>query len=107
MENPSKAFTLQSNGGLLRVLKTDCGVCPAFDPLSNQVHPKVEKFTGLWDTGATGTVISARCAVKLGLKPIGKTKVFHADGESIVNIYAINLFLIVKCFQGKIWIHTE
>lgn len=52
----SKSFTLQSEG-ILRVLQTHCGVCPAFDPLSGETHPKVEQFIGLWDTGATGTVI--------------------------------------------------
>ncbi len=92
MDSASKSFTLQADR-ILRVLQTPCGVCPAFDPLSGGVHPKVEKFTGLWDTGATGTVISQECARKLNLKPIGKSKVFHANGESIVNVYAINLFL--------------
>jgi predicted aspartyl protease len=92
MDSASKSFTLQSEG-ILRVLQTHCGVCPAFDPLSGGTHPKVEQFIGLWDTGATGTVISQECAVKLNLKPISKAKVFHANGESIVNVYAINLFL--------------
>lgn len=92
MESASKSFTLKSNG-TLRVLKTPCGVCQAFDPLSGAQHPKVEQFTGLWDTGATGTVISKSCASKLGLKPISKAKVYHANGEAIVNVYAINLFL--------------
>lgn len=108
MDSQSKSFTLEANG-ILRVLKTDCGVCPAFDPLSGGKHPKIEKFVGLWDTGATGTVISTDCAKKLGLKPIGKTKVYHADGDSIVNVYAINLFLpnqvafpFVKVTEGKL-----
>lgn len=92
MTGVSKSFTLQSEG-ILRVLQTHCGVCPAFDPLSGGVYPKVEQFVGLWDTGATGTVISQQCAKKLNLKPISKAKVFHANGESIVNVYAINLFL--------------
>mgnify|MGYP005867161797 CR=1 FL=1 len=92
MDSPSKSFTLKASG-ILRVLKTECGACRAFDPLSSEKHPKIENLIGLWDTGATGTVISKRCAKKLGLKPISKTKVYHADGESIVNVYVINLFL--------------
>lgn len=92
MDSASKSFTLQSDG-TLKVLHTPCGVCSAYDPLSGGTHPKVEQVTGLWDTGATGTVISQKCAKKLGLKPISKAKVFHANGESIVNVYAINLFL--------------
>jgi predicted aspartyl protease len=88
-----KAFTLRSDNGLLKVLKTHCGVCKAFNPLQGGQHPEISQFVGLWDTGATGTVISKAVVDKLELKPIGKSKVFHANGESIVNVYAINLFL--------------
>lgn len=108
MEKQSKSFTLKAKG-ILRVLQTECGVCKAFDPLSGEVHPKIEKFIGLWDTGATGTVISNECAEKLDLKPISKTKVYHADGESIVNVYLINIFLpnqvafpFIKVTEGKL-----
>jgi predicted aspartyl protease len=89
----SKAFTLKSDTGLLRDLKTHCGVCKAFNPLQGGQHPEINQFLGLWDTGATGSVISKAIVDKLDLKPIGKSKVFHANGESIVNVYAINLFL--------------
>lgn len=88
-----KAFTLKSNGGRLRDLRTHCGVCKAFNPLEGKEHPEISQFEALWDTGASGTVISKEVAKKLGLKPIGKSKVFRANGESIVNVYAINLFL--------------
>ncbi len=92
MDSTSKSFTLQADG-ILRVLHTPCGVCPAYNPLGGGTHPKIEQVTGLWDTGATGTVISENCAKKLNLKPISKAKVFHANGEAIVNVYAINLYL--------------
>jgi predicted aspartyl protease len=88
-----KAFTLKSENGPLRVLKTHCGVCKAFNPLAGGEHPAISQFEALWDTGASGTVISKTVVDKLGLKPIGKSKVFHANGESIVNVYAVNLFL--------------
>lgn len=87
-----KAFTLKSKGRL-RVLKTHCGVCKAFNPLVGSPHPKISKFDSLWDTGASGSVISENVVDKLELKPIGKSKVLHANGESIVNVYAVNLFL--------------
>jgi predicted aspartyl protease len=89
----SKAFTLKRDDGLLRELKTTCGVCRAFDPMTGGQHPEISQFIGLWDTGASGTVISKTVVETLGLQPIGKSKVLHANGESIVNVYAINLFL--------------
>lgn len=92
MDNIPKSFTLEANG-ILRELKTECGVCPAYDLLSTKQHPQIQKFIGLWDTGATGTVIDLKAAKKLGLQPIKKAKVYHAHGDSIVNVYAINLFL--------------
>jgi predicted aspartyl protease len=88
-----KAFTLKSDKGRLRDLKTPCGVCQAFNPTEGCKHPEIIQFTGLWDTGASGTVISRDVVKKLDLKPIGKSKVFHANGESVVDVYAINLFL--------------
>lgn len=63
------------------------------NPLQGGNHPEISQFEGLWDTGASGTVISKDVVDKLNLKPIGKSKVFHANGESIVNVYAVNLFL--------------
>lgn len=108
MSTQAKSFTLHSEQ-LLRTIITDCGVCAAFDPFSPGPKPEILTFKGLWDTGASGTVIDAECAKKLGLKPISKTKVYHADGESVVNVYVINLFLpnqvafsFVKVTEGKL-----
>lgn len=88
-----KSFTLKEDRGLLKTLKTICGASTLYDPKSGGTHPKVEEFIGLWDTGATGTVITKKVVDKLKLKPIGKTKVYHANGEDTVNVYAINLYL--------------
>lgn len=89
-----KALTLSNSAGLLNVLKTPCGVCEAFDPIDKtKKHPVVNEFTGLWDTGASGTVISQNVVQQLNLKPISKAKVYHANGSSVVNVFAINLFL--------------
>lgn len=88
-----QAFTWKYNEGISRALVTECGVCQAFDPLISTAQPETIKYLALWDTGATGTVITKNIVEKLQLKPISKTKVFHANGESIVNVYAINVFL--------------
>lgn len=47
----------------------------------------------IWDTGAMASVISSRVVEVLNLKPVGKAKVFHANGMSIVNTYIVNIVL--------------
>ena len=92
--NNFKAFTLKSDKGGLRDLKTSCGICRAFNPLTKGVvPPAVIPFTAIWDTGATGSVIDKSVVDKLDLKPISKTKVYHAKGEGTSNVYAVNIFL--------------
>lgn len=85
------AFTAKFNG-IARVLKTPCLASIAHNPVKDESHPKIE-FIGLWDTGATGSVITKNVVESLGLVPIGETKVFHANGDSIVNVYLINIVL--------------
>ncbi len=91
--NGFQSFTLKSPGGRLLVLKTECGVSVAFNPDTTIVHPKPEKYIAIWDTGATGTVITKKVVDNLGLKPIAKAISYHANGSSEVNVYAINLIL--------------
>jgi predicted aspartyl protease len=88
----AKAFTARANG-IARVLLSDCGICEAFDPLKGGKHPEVKQFKAIWDTGATNTVITKKVISALGLKPVGKTKVKHANGEAVVNQYYVNIFL--------------
>lgn len=106
--NSFRAFTLRFENKSLN-LHTPCGVSHPYDPSieTNPGHP--EQFKGLWDTGATGTVITLAVAEKLGIKPIGKRKCFHAQGHDIVNVYLINLFLPngiafhrVEVIEGKL-----
>jgi predicted aspartyl protease len=89
-----KSFTIEYNG-LVSSLNTPCGICKAVDlsePASSN-DTQIVQFHALWDTGAEGSVISERAAKALGLEPTGKARVYHADGESIVNTYSVNIFL--------------
>jgi len=52
-----------------------------------------KNFKGLWDTGATHTVISAKAVRLLCLTPVGKTRVLHAQGETTVPTYYISVKL--------------
>jgi len=56
-------------------------------------HPPYIELNAIWDTGAMRSTISSQIAEKLGLIPIGQTRVCHADGESICNYYVVNLLL--------------
>lgn len=81
--NP-QSFTVEYSN-IVNMLNTECGVCKSFNPtIEKGEHPKVEKFKALWDTGATGSVITKNVVDKLGLIPTGFGKVYHANGESVV-----------------------
>lgn len=88
-----QAFTLKSNGGLLNALITKVEVAVAFDPAKTNPHPPTKEYKALWDTGATGTVVTKKIVDDLGLKQIGVVKVFHADGDSLRPVYLINIML--------------
>ena len=55
--------------------------------------PKFKKVNALWDTGATSSCVSNQLASKLNLVPIGFEKIYHANGESFVPTYLINIIL--------------
>ena len=48
---------------------------------------------GIWDTGATGSVITKSTANALGLTPITKTFVNGVHGSKEVNVYYVNITL--------------
>lgn len=92
MDKP-RTITLKSTKGRFRAIYTDCAISPPFIPKNNEGHPEMSKFLGLWDTGAQGTVISANVAKKIGLIPMSMTRVHHANGEAVVNVYLVNVVL--------------
>ncbi len=87
------AFTNKYNG-LTRQLSTQCGVSDAIPLKSGDPIPaSAKEYEAVWDTGATTTVITAKVAKDLGLKPIGLTTSHHAGGTEEVNSYLINVYL--------------
>ena len=87
------SFTLAANG-LLRALKTQASICHGFDPAKPpSPYPKLVQFEGVWDTGATGSVISQKVVDDCGLKPIGMARVHTAGGECNCEVYLINILL--------------
>lgn len=68
--SPVHTFTVDYSG-IIRDIITDIGI---FLPVSKEEFDRgntlVYKTMALWDTGASGSVITKDTAAKLGLKPI-------------------------------------
>jgi predicted aspartyl protease len=87
-----QSFTVQANG-LLPVLRTDVWIASAFDPATTHYPPPLKKYQAIWDTGATGTVITEQVIRECGLKPISMVKAVGVDGEYNTEVYLINIRL--------------
>ncbi|MFH1160952.1 MAG: SEC-C metal-binding domain-containing protein [bacterium] len=93
---PPNAFTLKANAGnRLRVLIT-----PVEFTLPSDTANK-KKCQGIWDTGATGTVISQSIVDALNLKPIGITFVNTASEQ---NVPTPGYLVDVHLYDGKVCI---
>ncbi len=96
-QTPVYGFTCKADG-IARVLKNDINLSEAFDPASGKPSPIKKPYTGIWDTGATGTLISKDIITGLHLLPSGKAKV-HTVGEGgkvneyEANTYRVNIYL--------------
>ena len=91
----SLAFTVKYNG-IARTLTTQIGVSEAFDPFSEPESakpPTLRDFSGIWDTGATSSVITEKVVADLGLKSIDETVNYTAGGERKANVYLVNVRL--------------
>jgi hypothetical protein len=91
------ALSLESNQGRIRVLKTPVHVSSAFvvatTPEANR--PAALQVEGLWDTGASGTVITQRVVDACGLQQTGMAKVRGAYGDVTDRpTFLINLILM-------------
>lgn len=86
------AFTSR-NELLTAELMTPCGIGAANALSSPATTKDIKQFKALWDTGATASVISTDVVNELGLSPISQCRTYHAQGESIVNVYLIDMVL--------------
>lgn len=89
-----QALTIGSTSGILRILKSAVGVSlPFLGDEATQKDIPIKKFEGIWDTGATGTVITKKVVEELDLKPTGQTDVYTAKGKATTNTYLVNIYL--------------
>ncbi len=88
-----RAFTVLYSGLALR-LTSDLAISEAFEPRCPPVALPIQlTVKALWDTGATGCVITDSVAVSLGLAPTGAVPVTHAGGVTNHSTYMVNLIL--------------
>ena len=94
MQSPIVAFT-SGYDKLSNVLVNEVHISQAFQPSSSQIQrpSDAKKYNAIWDTGATGSVITRKVVDECGLKPIGRAKVYHAQGESTTPVHLVSVFL--------------
>jgi predicted aspartyl protease len=91
----SHSFTVEYNG-LSRILKTEVHISSPFSGDSRPINLNdcgAHQYTAIWDTGATSSVITQKVADECGLKPIGMTRAFTANGLKYCSVYLVSIFL--------------
>lgn len=94
MDLQVNSLTTRANGGLLRVIQTEVKVSQAFTDNVKNHGGDLKLYNGIWDTGATGTVISKKVVNDLKLKPVGMVEVHTANGTANQNQYLVNVILV-------------
>lgn len=85
-------FTAKTKG-ISRVILSDVFISQSFDPANTTITPPHNQYTGIWDTGATNSVITQKVVDDCHLKPIGMARVNHCNGVSNVEVFFINMML--------------
>lgn len=80
------ALTVKSHNGLMRSLVTPLEIIV---PGTNNTI----KINGIWDTGATGSVITKKVAASLGLIETGMAQVNTANGIANQKTYTVDIKL--------------
>ncbi len=87
------AFTFEFTH-LAPQLLTPIGISTPFDPATPlDKRPKIKEVQALWDTGASGCVITKRLAAKLNLIAVGTGTSKGIGGEHQCSTFVVNLFL--------------
>lgn len=89
---PAAAFTIHGDG-LFRSIQSHVLLTEAFDPKTQPVPAKEIKYVALWDTGATGSVISPKVVEDLGLPVIGRRNVTDANRTMETTEHLVNIMM--------------
>ena len=99
---PFRAFTLKHNGRLVNRIVIDIGLSLPFDPAHGSPPGlTILPVKALWDTGATGSVVTPATIAALGLISTGTAQTSTANGVRLASTYLVNLYLPQKvAFPG-------
>ena len=76
------------------VLQNEIHVTEVYDPAGGTPAPLRGSYVGIWDTGATGSVISRKIVEDLGLKPSGMTTVHAVGSGDKAHEYQASTYLV-------------
>ncbi len=87
------SFTTKHTG-LVREIITEIHISePIAGSKITKDDERIYKTSALWDTGATGSVITTATATQLGLRPTSIARVSHAGGVTDQNVYLVDIYL--------------
>jgi hypothetical protein len=89
---PFRAFSVTYTG-LSRVLISDVRIGQAFGPEQQPPKQFPPPFKAIWDTGASGSVITQKVIDQCGLKPTGMANVHTAQGITTVETFLVCMVL--------------
>jgi len=91
--HPTTAFTTKASG-IVRELRNQIYVSEVYDPNTGSPEPVKKPYNAIWDTGATGTVISRKIAQELNLQATGRERVQTVGAGDKVNEYETDTYLV-------------
>ncbi len=87
------SFTRIHTKGIARTLISNVHVSETYNTTNRPENLNIKKYTAIWDTGATHSVITKKVVMECKLWPSGMIRVSHAGGESTSNTYFVNIYL--------------
>jgi predicted aspartyl protease len=90
-----KSFTVEASG-IVYVLISKVHISPPRQSAPNaelELGPDCKEFEAIWDTGASGTVITEKVVKECGLKPTGVVEVHTAKGKMKSDTYFVDVWL--------------
>ncbi len=88
----ARAVTIRGQGSLLGAIISPIGISAPFigEPVADL---KTITCKAVWDTGASGSVITKKAADELGLIATGQKEIHTANGIATKNTYLVNITL--------------